>query len=248
MRTDAHGNLLQLFLGTVAKAFCQEHGQGHYFRLCVELEPLCARIEHYLLRRPDVFTSDVKAFARYRISERALDLNGPALPCAELDNEINLCSCRGAVKGSAGCRWQRIKDVLYKHSLPARADNRMPQQLFLIADTEQGVQQSGIPYIDLGCTNQPLLRVRSPRLQATNKQQVHHDVEVACDHMSAYAEPAGKLRRIKHLPLVVREHLPVAPERLRWDTRPERGDIAFKVGLDEGRTPCEAVLVIGGKE
>jgi hypothetical protein len=64
----------------------------------------------------------------------------------------------------------------------------------------------------------------------------------------AYTESAGELCRVDHLSLVMYEHLPVPPQRLCWDARTECGNIALKVGLDEGETPGEAVLFIGGKE
>jgi hypothetical protein len=49
------------------------------------------------------------------------------------------------------------------------------------------------------------------------------------------------LRRVQHLALIVREHLPKSMERFGWNAWAQRRNVPFQIGLDEGRAPLEAL-------
>src|ERR1700679_4287828 len=83
----------------------QELLQRHHGCLRVEIQSLIAGVKHDLPCRVDVFTAKVEAFARLRITNRALDLNRPTLFWRDLQHKVNFCSCRCAVKPCLpGCR------------------------------------------------------------------------------------------------------------------------------------------------
>src|ERR1035437_4889505 len=208
----------------------QQYTQRHHFRLGIKIVSLIAWVEHYLARCPNVFAADIKALVRRRIANGTFDLDGPAIFRVELNNEIYFCARRTAIEGRSSGGWQRSEDVLDEHSLPACTHHRMPHESFHVADVEERMEQSAIADIDFWCADKALLRIRSPWLKATDEQKIHHDVEIAGDGMAADAENACEVCGIQHLALVVSQHLPVAAQSLRWDTRAKHRHIALKIG------------------
>ncbi len=123
----------------------------------------------------------------------------------------------------------------------------MTEQLLPRCNPEQRVHDPAVAHVHLRRTDQPLARIRGPRGQTPEEQQIDQRVEIPGDGLPADPQPRGQPRRVQQLALLVRQHLPETSDCLGRDAGPQRRKIPLQICLEKGPAPAEAGLVIAGE-
>ena len=118
----------------------------------------------------------------------------------------------------------------------------MCRQRVEVGDPEQGVRQSAVPDVDLGCPHEALLHVRIPWAEPPHQQHPLQQVEVGADRPRAQHQVPGEPGEVQHPALSVREHGPETLQQQRRRPRAELQEIALEVGADQVAPEPQALL------
>src|ERR1017187_4439885 len=100
------------------------------------------------------------------------------------------------------------------------------------------MKQPAVTDIDFRRFDYTLADVLKPRLQLPHHIRSHQGVEVAARGMMRNTEGVAQLRSVPDLPVVMRQHGPEPPQRLRRDVNAEQRQIALQECADKILTPC----------
>lgn len=104
----------------------------------------------------------MKTSSRLRI-KAALDFDCPDSLARKCQDQINFCTARCAVETCVGALRCNRQKVLDDKPLPARANDRMSQNLLFVAETQQCMCDTTVTNIDLWRFDEALADILVPR-------------------------------------------------------------------------------------
>src|SRR3990167_4303895 len=108
-----------------------------------------AGIDDELARRLKVGAGGVKT-ALHLGCQAALDLNRPQTAIRPGQQQVNLGTAAGTVKIALYTLWGTGEQIFDDEAFPTLAEHGVGEQGFLVRDSQQGVDQAAVAYINLG--------------------------------------------------------------------------------------------------
>src|SRR5260370_2541325 len=140
--------------------------------------PLLTRVDKESPRRLQIVASGIKSFS-YAWAQAPLDLDSPAPAARKVQPQIDLRPRCGSIEARQGPLGRDSKEGLDDAALPTRPDYRMPGQLAVVLDAEQGMQKAAVAQVDFRRLDRALSRVRGKGRQTTHEQKVDEQIDVA---------------------------------------------------------------------
>jgi hypothetical protein len=162
-----------------------QRGDRHHADPVAERVMLCARIEHREVIETEVCQGDPHR-GRQRGRIGTLDFNAEPSPTRE-EQQIEL---RPVVRRpEVGLvRPHQFQNLLDGVPLPGSAALGVRCQLVSHPNPEELMQQPGVPEVDLGCLDLPLLEVLVPWRELTNHEEAGEEIEVSSDRRLTHPE------------------------------------------------------------
>src|SRR5260370_29601340 len=142
--------------------------------------PLLTRVDKDSPRRLQIVARGIKSFP-YAWAQAPLDLDSPAPAARKVEHQVDLRPRCGSIEACQGPLGRDSKEVLDDEALPTGPDYRMPGQLGVVLDAEQGMQKAAVAQVDFRRLHQALSRVRVKGRQTAHEQKVDEQIDVARD-------------------------------------------------------------------
>ena len=114
----------------------------------------------------------------------------------------------------------------------------MQRQFLRLFQPQQKVQDAAVAQEHLGRLDQPLAQVLEPGRQYPDHVGAGQQVPVVIHRRGAHVHRARQLRGVPGLSMVVRQHPPEAPQRVRRHLRPQPRNVALQEGARERLHPA----------